>query len=89
MRLAREGAPYDPANDEAPLEELAFGLGVGVLILLGDSVGLRAGLAGQYYSLPLTKTKVSGGGISFESTTTVSGSRGMLLAINSSAPPAK
>ncbi len=71
------GASCD--TNEGPFFGPTFGLGVGVNVLVGDSVGLRAGLAGQFYSVPYIDSKVSGGGSSVDETVTATGNRGFLL----------
>lgn len=65
--------------NEGPFVGPTFGLGFGVVLLVGDAVNLRAGIAAQLYNIPYIKNKISGGSASYEQTLSADGSRGLLI----------
>jgi hypothetical protein len=64
---------------EGPFFGSTFGIGGGVMLLVGDSVSLRAGLLLQFYNTQYLSYKLSGGGASVEQTGRASGNRGILM----------
>jgi hypothetical protein len=66
-------------GSKGPFVGPTFGFGVGALVLVGDAVGLRAGLAVQFVNTPYAKNKVTNGASSVEETFSLSGNRIFLM----------